>query len=294
MIWQKLEQKLNSIMLALGSAMDEPEDLMQLVLGMSGERLFDDLFSGAVGVSRETLDAWFDKTTGSLGGESAIQTVRELTGHADSFDLSDLKDVPPVDLPDLMPFFHNVLNLNRRRPKVEGASLSFKTPEQWITSHAIRKSYENLVFDRKAPPKADLMGVGHPLLEMALHQAERLEGVVCSADGLDSPLMIVNITSRVTDLGMQLGRTIVGVSGKVSSFKLVRDWEILFSLNSLQLKSEASANEFDVNTIAAWRVSAMSALMKILDSVDPQFDSKVIKESAIFWPITDKGGVLKT
>lgn len=29
MIWQKLEQKLNSIMRALGSAMDEPEDLMQ-------------------------------------------------------------------------------------------------------------------------------------------------------------------------------------------------------------------------------------------------------------------------
>ena len=53
MIWQKLEQKLNSIMRALGSAMDEPEDLMQLVLGMSGESLFDDLFSGAISVKRE-------------------------------------------------------------------------------------------------------------------------------------------------------------------------------------------------------------------------------------------------
>lgn len=83
MIWQKLEQKLNSIMRALGSAMDEPEDLMQLVLGMSGEGLFDDLFSGAISVKREKLDAWFDNTTGTLGGESAIQTVRDLIGHAE-------------------------------------------------------------------------------------------------------------------------------------------------------------------------------------------------------------------
>ena len=294
MIWQKLEQKLNSIMLALGSAMDEPEDLMQLVLGMSGERLFDDLFAGAAGINREKLDTWFDKSTGSLGGESAIQTVRDLTGHADSFDLSDLKDVPPVDLPDLLPFFHNVLNLNRRRPKAEGSSLSFKTPEQWITSHVIRKSYENLTFDRKAPPKADLMGVGHPLLEMALHQAERLEGGVCTVDGLDSPLLIVNITSRVTDNAMNSGRTIFGVSGDLNSFKLVRDWEVLYSLNSLQLKTEVGENVIDLHAIAAWRVSAMSALMKILDSADPQFDSKVIKESALFWPITEKGGVLKT
>jgi SNF2 family DNA or RNA helicase len=49
MIWEKLESKLNSIMRAIGSAMDEPEDLMQLVLGMSAANLFDGLFSGAVG-----------------------------------------------------------------------------------------------------------------------------------------------------------------------------------------------------------------------------------------------------
>ena len=176
MIWQKLEQKLNSIMRALGSAMDEPEDLMQLVLGMSGEGLFDDLFSGANGVKREKLDAWFDNKTGTLGGESALQTIRDLIGHAESFDLSDLKDVPPVDLPDLMPFFQNILTLNRRRPKVDGVSLSVRTPEDWLTNHAIRKSYEDLRFDRNAPAQADLMGIGHPLLEKALHQAERLVG----------------------------------------------------------------------------------------------------------------------
>ncbi|MGT2430331.1 hypothetical protein ACU4HD_19450 [Cupriavidus basilensis] len=95
-------------MKALGSAMDEPEDLMQLVLGMSTPNLFDGLFSGAVGVEGERLDEWFDRNSGTLGGESAIKAVRDLVGQAQSFDLSDLKDVPPLDLPDLLPFLNSV------------------------------------------------------------------------------------------------------------------------------------------------------------------------------------------
>jgi hypothetical protein len=116
-------------------------------------------------------------TAALLGGESAIKTIQDLVGHAQSFDLSDLKDVPPLDLPDLLPFFENCLVFNRRRPKVDGLALSFKTPEEWLTTHAIKKSYENVVFDRKASPsEGELMGVGHPLMEKALHQSERMLG----------------------------------------------------------------------------------------------------------------------
>jgi hypothetical protein len=288
MIWQKLEQKLNSIMRALGAAMDEPEDLMQLVLGMSGESLFDDLFSGAISVKREKLEAWFDNTTGTLGGESAIQTVRDLIGHAESFDLSDLKDVPPVDLPELMPFFQNVLVLNRRRPKVEAASLSFRTPEDWLANHAIRKSYDSLVFDRKAPSQADLMGIGHPLLEKALRQAERLAGTVCAIDGIVDPMMVVDVSSRVTDVATQSRRAIVGITGTFGSFRLLRDWEVLHSLNRCNLKSEPPDGVFDTEALTGWRSSAMSALNELLDTVDLQFESRVVKESALFWPLVEK------
>lgn len=287
MIWQKLEQKHNSIMRALGSAMDEPEDLMQLVLGMSGEGLFNDLFSGAISVKREKLDVWFDDTTGTLGGESAIQTVRDLIGHAESFDLSDLKDVPPVDLPDLMPFFQNVLALNRRRPKVEGTSLSFRTPDEWLTNHAIRKSYDNLAFDRTAPSQSDLMGIGHPLLEKALHQAERLAGTVCAVDGIDDPMMVVDVSSRVTDVAAQSRRAIVGITGPVGRFRLLRDWEVLRFLISCNVKSESPDGTIDTEHITGWRSAAMSALDDLLVSVNLQFGSRVVKESALVWP-TDK------
>lgn len=284
MIWQKLEQKLNSIMRAIGSAMDEPEDLMQLVLGMSGDSLFDQLFSEAVNVPREKLDAWFDGRTGTLGGESAIKTVRDLVGHAASFDLSDLKDVPPVDLPDLMPFFQNALTLNRRRPKIEGHSVSFRTPDDWLTSHAIRKSYDNLMFDRSAPNSADLMGVGHPLLEKALHQAARLQAAVCVIDGLDEPLMVLEVSSRVTDLATPSRRAIVGVTGKTGSFNVLRDWEVLRLLNRCNLKLDPHAETVEVSTLSQWREAAASMAEELLEGLDLRLGSQIVKESALMWP----------
>jgi ERCC4-related helicase len=284
MIWLKLEQKLNSIMRALGSAMDEPEDLMQLVLGMTSESLFEELFTEAGSVSKERLATWFDTKTGTLGGESAIKAVRDLVGHAESFDLSDLKDVPPVDLPDLMPYFQNVLALNRRRPKVEGHALSFKTPEEWLTTHALRKSYDNLVFDRSAPNSADLMGVGHPLLEKALHQSARLQGAVCVVEGIPAPLMVFDVSSRVTDVSQSTRRVIVGVTGAAGEFELLRDWEVLRLLNRCALRSEAFAGSVDADALTRWRVAATEAVDPLLDCLDLQFGSRVVKESALLWP----------
>jgi ERCC4-related helicase len=284
MIWQKLEQKLSSIMRALGAAMDEPEDLMQLVLGMTSETLFDELFTEAGSVPKERLAAWFDTKAGTLGGESAIKTVRDLVGHAASFDLSDLKDVPPVDLPDLMPYFQNVLTLNRRRPKVDGRTLSFKTPEDWLTTHALRRSYENLVFDRSAPNSADLMGVGHPLLQKALHQSARLQGTVSVVEGIPGPLIVFDVSSRVTDVSSSTRRAIVGVTGGEGDFAVLRDWEVLRLLNRSVLRSEPFTGAFDTTALTQWRTAATEAVDSLLDLLDLQFGSRVVKESALLWP----------
>lgn len=283
MIWGKLEQKLNNIMRALGTAMDEPEDLLQLVLGMSGERLFEDLHSGVVDVNREKLDAWFDKVTGTLGGQSAIQKVHDLVGRAMSFDLSDLKDVPPVDLPDLMPFFQNALTWNRRRPKVENHSMSFKTPDEWLTSHSVRRNYDNLVFDRSAEPSVDLIGVGHPLLEKALYQAERLAGGLCSLDGLNEPLAVFDVVSRITDSSLQSRRTLIGVSGRPGAFNLLRDWEVLKLLNRCNAKAEITEASIAFEEVVTWRKQAVEAANNLIESVDLQIDSPILKEVALVW-----------
>lgn len=285
MIWEKLEHKLNSIMRALGSAMDEPEDLMQLVLGMSGERFFDELFASALDVRRERLAAWFDEATGTLGGEAAIKTVRDLVGHAESFDLSDLRGVPPIDLPDLMPFFHSALTLNKRRPKTDGHTMSFKTPEEWLTSHAIRKSYDNVQFDRCAAASSDLMGVGHPLLEKALHQAERLPGTLCCLEGLDHPMIVFNASPRVTDSAAPWSRVIFGVTGgMLGDFSLLKDWEVLKLLNRCVVRHEGSSSPLSREAVSAWRNAIGCDIDRILTGSEYSCASLAIKESALFWP----------
>jgi ERCC4-related helicase len=285
MIWGKLETKLNSIMRAIGSAMDEPEDLIQLVLGMSAANLFDGLFSGAVGVERERIGEWFDIHSGTLGGDSAIKAVRDLVGHAQSFDLTDLKDVPPLDLPDLLPFVENCLLFNRRRPKVEGLALSFKTPDDWVTTHAIKKSYENLVFDRKtSPSEGDLMGVGHPLMEKALHQAERIPGSICGVAGLGAPLLVVEISSRVTDTNIHGSRVIAAVAAGEGTFELRRDWELMRLLQVCAIRSDPVPLGASSAEVAQWMEAATIHAQARLADLKLPFGSPQVKNLAVFWP----------
>ncbi|MEH6433835.1 DEAD/DEAH box helicase [Massilia sp. DD77] len=285
MIWDKLETKLASIMRAVGAAMDEPEDLLQLVLGMSGERVFDQLFAGAAGVPRERLDSWFDEVTGTLGGTSAIQTVRDLVGHAASFDLSALKDVPPVDLPDLLPFFQNLLVLNHRRPRIEGRALSFRTPEEWLTSHAIRRSYENLLFDRNQPRGVgDLMGVGHPLMEKALQQASRQHGVFCVVDGLSAPLQVIAVSNRVTGTGGASRRIVFGITGEPEKLVLLKDWQVLRTLNQCALKDEPVADhDGRAEQARAWLEHADEAASVLLAAETLPFESIHIARIGMLW-----------
>lgn len=121
-------------MQSVGSAMDEPEDLLQLVLGMTDRGFFNELFSGGLDVPKERLDRWFDDQTRTFGGQSAIETVQTLVGNCQSFDLSGLDDVPPKDLPDLLPFFLAMLTLNGRRPEVDNQQVN-KTLRS-VASHA--------------------------------------------------------------------------------------------------------------------------------------------------------------
>lgn len=285
MIWEKLEMKLASIMRSVGTAMDEPEDLLQLVLGMSGEGIFNQLFANASSVPREKLDSWFDEVTGTLGGASAISAVSNLVGHAESFDLSALKDVPPVDLPDLLPFFQNLLVFNHRRPKVSGLALSFKTPDEWLTSHAIRRNYDNLLFDRNLPKgHGDLMGVGHPLMEKALQQASRLHGVFCVVEGLDAPLQIIAVSNRVTNTLGASRRLLFGITGNSGNLRLLKDWEVLRKLGSCLPRSEPEPGlGARVEQARVWLEEAAAETSKLMKDEVMRFSSIHVVHVAMLW-----------
>jgi hypothetical protein len=59
-IWDKLNGKIEQIMRSLQHVMTEPEDLLQLILGMASPGMFREVFAGAFGEKPEAVGNWFD------------------------------------------------------------------------------------------------------------------------------------------------------------------------------------------------------------------------------------------
>ncbi len=280
MIWGKLESKLASIMQALGAAMDEPEDLLQLVLGMTSPGFFDEIFSQAKEIPKEGLSAWFDEKSRTFGGDSAVEAVTRLVGHSQSFDLSGLKDVPPIDLPALKPFFLGSLINNGRRPKADGDFISFKTPEKWLNHPAIRREYGGMTFDRKikSNEKSDLVGVGHPLVTQALRDAEGYTGTVAIARGLEFPIVVFQVSDRVTDSSSHVQEVLVGIAVKSDGNEFLKDWQLLLLLNELSTSDVAGCPAMLPPSATGWIQEAKDLVSAQIPKLDLPFVVPDIRE----------------
>jgi ERCC4-related helicase len=237
-IWGLLNAKLERIQQALGSVMEDREDISQLVVGMTGSGYFDSLFASAPRHGGERLETWFDRTTATLGGEDIVDRVKAMLGHVARFDFQQVgKDLPKVDLPDLERFFSGIIALNGRRVFKRDDGLDIKTPDSWIRQdYALADRYEGLAFDRAlSGPGAStrVIGVGHRLFDRSLREAEHLSATMGFCARLDWPLLLVAIEDEVTGTQAQVGRIIVGVYRDAEGLHIVRDWELLLLLNGL-------------------------------------------------------------
>jgi ERCC4-related helicase len=287
MIWDKLETKLASIMQALGTAMDEPEDLLQLVLGMTSPGFFDELFDQAAEVPKERLAEWFNEQSRTFGGESAINTIKTLVGHAQSFDLSGLQDVPPMDLPDLKPFFSAALGFNGRRPKYDDGALSFKTPEKWLDHPAIKRDYKDMFFDRliRGKGEGDLVGVGHPLLTRAMDQADRLKSVFSVVHGLQHPILLLLVTDRVTDSGVHVRVAVLGAIQGQHGIEIIKDWELLRLLNQIETSHAKELNQpINTNEVDDWVRKAKTIASERLFEFKLPFAVPDLRDFVLLWP----------
>lgn len=244
-IWDKLNMKIDNITFALKEVMDEPEDLLQLVLGMTSPTLFREIFSDASTVPKDSLSSWFDQKTAQFGGQDVIRTVKDLVGNCSRFDYQEISsELPPMDLPDLRPFFISMLLLNNRRIKEDGVSLSFKTPEVWRNEIGIKASYENLIFERNDRSKdaaVRVLGIGHKLVNIAINQAKNNISCVATVPlkALPAPLFLFKISDRITTQKSFIRSYIVGIfpsSVEAIPQYLLKDWEVLQCLNELYFK----------------------------------------------------------
>ena len=270
-IWDLLNAKLERIQHVLSSVMEEQEDIAQLVIGMSGSAMFNDLFAGAPPISAERLDVWFDRSTATLGGKDVGETGREMLGNVARFDFQQVgRDLPKVDLPDLEPFFVNATGRHGRRIFRRTEGLEVKTPDAWAAKdYAIKDKYEGLTFDRslKGPSAtARVLGVGHRLFDLALADAVAAPVTAAVVAGLDAPLLIVSVEDEVTGTGASVQRITLGISAQTGGASILRDWELLQKLNSLPLRTsvatEAAAGKD--NTEIEPLMAALSARLAAL------------------------------
>lgn len=273
-IWDKLNAKIEQIMLALGRVMREPEDLLQLVLGMSSPALLREIFADAASLPPDSLSDWFDTKSAQFGGEDVLATVQDLVGNCTRFDFQQASpQIPRLDLPDLKPFFKTMLSLNKRKIQEESDGLTFLTPEMWAKFPGIKREYQKMVFERADKDPQRVLGVGHRLVDQALAQASSL--VVSTAavpdTVLEYSLYIFNVTDRVTSSGGQVRSVAAGVEIRPTGYVLLRDSELILLLN--QILSAKDPRRFkgrppvdpdevrqDVEAASCWLAARLSTL----------------------------------
>ena len=242
-IWDKLNSKIQSIMTAFSSFMDDPEDLYSLILGMTPQSMFTNLFSDTASATKDNFSRWFDDKTATFGGEDVIDTVKQLFGNCAKFDYQQAKlDIPRLDLPDLKPFFEAMLVFNRKRSKEnEDGSISFKTPDEWKDAIGVQKEYTDIVFERNGDVKRKLdkiFGVGHVVVDKAIRQALNIKDSICivSQNDLSAPLYIIKARDRITNTGESIRFLVFGLTKDSLGWNVLKDWELLRLLNPLVAK----------------------------------------------------------
>lgn len=202
MLWDKLEHKINNIQHAFSAGMDDPEDMMQLVLGMQSSKYYSNVFSEGALQKKGNFNSWFDASTQSFGNLDAINTVKNLVGNAAKFNLAGLKDVPKVDLPDLLPFFRRVLKLKGRQLMDTGNdSWGFITPEDWSKEYGSLSRYKGLIFRRKLNPGENpksICGAGFKMFDKCLEYAGKISGSACTISG-NTSYFIYKVYDMKTD-----------------------------------------------------------------------------------------------
>jgi len=300
-IWDKLNTKIDSIMRSLGEVMDEPEDLLELVLGMTSPTLFREIFSEASPTDGPSLGKWFDSKTATFGGQDVIETVRGLVGHCANFDYQAMSDkIPKIDVPALQPFFLSMLRVNRREFSETEQGISFKTPESWMNIPAVRTRYSDVVVQRdvnKTIPSERVLGIGHVLVDEAIRQARQLKGSVAGITSkvLDHPVLVYRIVDKVTSATSNVRSMIVAAEFVADGEpKLIRDWELILKLNQI-LEKRTLARDSATNRLATFEdiaeleLRGKQIVSTGLSQLDLPFSVPEIQTLAVLYPASVEG-----
>ena len=267
-IWDLLNTKLERIQRTLDVAMDEREDISQLVIGMTGPGAFEQLFAEGQARPRESLDQWFNRESATIGGEDLVRKVKSMLGNVARFDFASVgRNLPQVDLPDLERFFIMTMEHQGRRVLRRDEGFEVIAPEPWVDEdYAMQPRYKGLMFDRHAKLGAAegptrLLGVGHVLFDRALKEGERTEACLATCARLDRPLLIASVEDQVTGQDQSITRIVIAAfKDEAGSIQVLRDWELLKLLNNLGRSDTILPPAIDGNALRDLEVVLLDAM----------------------------------
>lgn len=236
-VWAKLDGKIRNIMNTFTAVQGgEPEDLLDMVIGMQDASFYESLYVKALKnkVSVDSLDKWFNEETKEFGGKNALNVIKDITGHAQSFDLSFLKEVPPLDIKDLKPFISNIVELDGSKFHKSSDGYSFKTPEEWIKKNKlnINREYKDLVFNRNAKV-AKICAVGSTVFNQALKEAISYKENISFIKG-DKTYLVIRVFERITTESSLVKYVLLGYELMSDNLLIkIPDWKLFEIINGV-------------------------------------------------------------
>lgn len=249
-IWTKLEVKLRNVMTAFVKVMEDPEDLLMMVIGMQDPAFFDSILAEGQ-MHTDDFDSWFDLKTKTFGSMDAFDFIQSMVSNAASFDLSELMQIPNITLERLRPFMKALLHENKVTvSEDENKLISFKVPKDWKELRKtldgdfrmpLREVAENLSFDRDTEDIKKICGVGSAYVDLALVQAYRYRNNFAYIAG-DSNYIVIRVYERLTNIRSSVSSTFIGYKIKGESVEKLNDQE-LFLLSEKWLSSKKTIKE---------------------------------------------------
>jgi len=295
-VWERIEEKIDRINRTIGSAMADPEDFKELLLGMTSQKDFTELFSDAVFKDTDSFDRWFDGKTARFGGENVITAVKNILGNSEKFDFTTAQQLlPKLDLIDLKPFFKAMLFYSNKRIEETEHGITFKTPEEWQADYAVDMYYKDMKFDRHIKGDNSLrhiLGIGSRTFNMAINQALGFSSVVSQYSELKEMFFIFQIYDRITEEKINIRNKIAGISFCGLTKKLYTDNDLLPILNNLYNKcnkksiKEIPENHYNRELLYLERLSkqAKDTIIDNYKNLDIPFKKPEIELIAILLP----------
>jgi len=291
-IWDLLNAKLERIQRTLNEAMDEREDISQLVIGMAGPSAFEKIFAAGQTQPRESLNQWFDQESATIGGEDLVEKVKTMLGNVSRFDFAQVgQNLPQVDLPDLERFFSMMMESMGRRVFRRDDGLDVLTPDKWASEdYAMKDRYKGLLFDRNSrlgsnEGPARLVGIGHALFDRALREGERLQSAMATCLRLPAPLLVVSVEDQITGQDHSVTRIVLGAwQDDLGTIHVLRDWQLLQMLNTLGKSDDLTRPEINKEQIKAYEIGLLDAVSNILPTVANMMTLPKVRSEILLLP----------